>query len=116
MLAVPFVLSFALWRLGVSRAIKACLVASIVLLLVMFPIMMRMIDIDMHSYGGLIQRLLALTVFVPIGVGAYELVRSDAVPSGIGGPHRWGLPPCLWTSRIDQDIGDARTRGRAPDE
>ena len=91
MLAVPFVLSFALWRLGVSRAIKAYLVATIVLLLVMIPIMMRMIDIDMHSYGGLLQRLFALTVFVPIGVGAYELARRiGAVPSGIGGPHEVG--------------------------
>ena len=87
MLAVPFVLSFALWRLGVSRAIKAYLVATIVLLLVMFPIMMRMIDIDMHSYGGLLQRVFALTVFVPIGVGAYELARRiGAASSGMGSP------------------------------
>jgi hypothetical membrane protein len=91
MLAVPFVLSFALWRLGVPWAIKAYLVATIVLLLVMIPIMMRMIDIDMHSYGGLVQRIFALTVFVPIGVGAYELARRiGAVPSGVGGPHEVG--------------------------
>ena len=75
MLAVPFVLSFALWRLGVSRAIKAYLVATIVLLLVMFPMMMRMIDLDMHTYGGLLQRIFALTVFLPIGVAAFELAR-----------------------------------------
>ncbi len=87
MLAVPFVLSFALWRLGVSTAIKAYLVATIGLLLVMFPIMMRMIDIHTHSYGGLLQRIFALTVFVPISVGAYELARriGDA-SSGIGTP------------------------------
>jgi hypothetical membrane protein len=87
MLAVPFVLSFALWPLGVSRAIKAYLVATIILLLVMLPIMMRMIDIDMHSFGGLLQRVFALTVFVPIGVGAYELARRiGAASSGIGAP------------------------------
>src|SRR5262249_10822442 len=61
MLAVPFVLSFALWRLGVSRAIKAYLVATIVMLLVMLPIMTRMIALDMHSYGGVLQRIFALT-------------------------------------------------------
>jgi hypothetical membrane protein len=87
MLAVPFVLSFALWRLGVSRAIKAYLIATIILLLVMLPIMMRMIDIDMHSYGGLLQRVFALTVFVPIGVGAYELARRiGTASSGIAAP------------------------------
>ena len=75
MLAVPFVLSFALWRLGVSMAIKAYLVATIVLLIVMVPIMMRIINIDMHTYGGLAQRIFALTVFVPMGVGASQLAR-----------------------------------------
>jgi hypothetical membrane protein len=86
MLAVPFVLGFALWRLGVSKAIKAYLFATIVLLIVMLPIMMRMIDIDMHTYAGLLQRIFALTVFVPIGVAAFELARRlGAAPSGIGG-------------------------------
>ncbi len=85
MLAVPFVLTFALWRLGVSKAMKSYLVATIVLLLVMVPIMMRMFDIDMHTYGGLAQRIFALTVFLPIGVGAFELARRiSAAPSGIG--------------------------------
>jgi hypothetical membrane protein len=87
-LAVPFVLSFALWRLGVSRAIKAYLVATIALLLVMFPIMMRMIDLDMHTYGGLLQRIFALTVFVPMGVAAFQLARwIGAAPSGLAGSH-----------------------------
>jgi len=89
MLAVPFVLSFALWRLGVSRGIKAYLVATIVLLLVMVPIMMRMFDIDMHTYAGLAQRVFALTVFLPISVGAYELARRmGAASPGIGAPDR----------------------------
>jgi hypothetical membrane protein len=88
MLAVPFVLAFALWRLGVSGATNAYHVATIVLLLVMFPIMMGMTGIDMHTYGGLLQRIFALTVFVPIGVGAYELARRiGAAPSGIGECH-----------------------------
>ena len=49
-LAVPFVLSLALWRLGVSRAIKAYLIATIVLLLVLLPMMM--IGLNMHAYDG----------------------------------------------------------------
>jgi hypothetical protein len=64
-----------------------------VLLLVMFPIMMRMrmIDLDMHTYGGLLQRIFALTVFVPIGVAAAELARRiGAVPSGIVVPYEAG--------------------------
>ena len=75
MLAVPFVLSFALWRLGASRAIKTYLVATILLFLAMLPIMMRVIDLDLRTYEGLLQRIFALTVFVPIGVVAFELAR-----------------------------------------
>jgi hypothetical membrane protein len=87
MLAVPFVLSFAMWRLGVSRAMKAYLLATIVLLLVMVPIMMEMIGIDMHKYAGVLQRIFALTVFVPIAVAACELARRiRKETSGIGAP------------------------------
>jgi hypothetical membrane protein len=89
MLAVPFVLGFALWRLGVSRAINVYFVATIVLLIVMFPVMMGMIKLDMHAYGGLLQRIFALTVFVPIGVGSYELARRiSSAPADIGGNER----------------------------
>ncbi len=85
-LAVPFVLSLALWRLGVSRAIKAYLIATIVLLLVLLPMMM--IGLNMHAYDGLLQRIFALTIFVPISVAALVLARRiGAAPSGSGAPH-----------------------------
>ena len=88
MLALPFVLAFAMWRLGASRAINAYLIAAMALLLVMFPIMMGMTGIDTHTYRGLLQRIFALTVFVPIGVAAYELaMRIGAAPSALGGSH-----------------------------
>jgi hypothetical membrane protein len=88
MLAVPFVLSFALWRLGVSRAMNAYFVATIGLLLVMIPIMMRAIDLDMHTHGGLLQRIFGLTEFLPISVAACQLARRmGALPSGIGESH-----------------------------
>ncbi len=95
MLAVPFVLSFALWRIGVPWAIKAYLVATIVLLIVMVPIMMRMIDIDMHTYAGLAQRIFALTVFVPIGVGAYQLARRIGAASSVVGAPDAGVAATL---------------------
>ncbi len=87
MLAVPVVLALALWRLGVSRAINAYLVATIVLLAAMVPIMSGMTGIDMRKYRGLTQRLFALTVFVPIGVGGYQLARRiRPAPAGIADP------------------------------
>jgi len=74
MLAVPFVLAVALWRIEVSQPFRAYLIATMVLLIVLFPIMTGSTGLDMNVFRGLLQRVLALTVFVPVGVGAYVLV------------------------------------------
>jgi hypothetical protein len=37
--------------------------------------MSGMTGLDTHAYRGLFQRVFALTVFVPIGIGAYVLAR-----------------------------------------
>jgi hypothetical membrane protein len=75
MLALPFVLALALWQLGASRPLKAYLIATMALLLVLFPFMSGMTGLDTHTYQGLLQRVFALTVFLPIGVGGYVLRR-----------------------------------------
>jgi hypothetical membrane protein len=88
MLSVPFLIAATLWRLSASRAVKAYFVATIVLLLIMVPVMMGVIGLDTHDYRGLLQRVFALTVFVPIGVGAFVLARRiNAAPAGPGKPH-----------------------------
>ena len=74
MIALPLLLTAALWR-GASRALKAYLVATLLLLGVMFPIMSGISGIDTHAYRGLQQRVFALTVYPPIGVAAYVLAR-----------------------------------------
>jgi hypothetical membrane protein len=85
MILVPFVLAVASWTLGVSRPLKAYFAATIGLLLVMVPVMSGRIGLDRHTYGGLFQRVFALTVFPPIGVGAYILARRiNAAPSDRG--------------------------------
>jgi hypothetical membrane protein len=86
MLALPFVMAVALWRLGVSGPFKAYLIATVALLLVLFPLLSGMTGLDTHAYRGLIQRALALTVFLPIGVGAYVLMRRVAILAGAQKP------------------------------
>jgi hypothetical membrane protein len=75
MILVPFVVAAASWRLGLSRPLKAYFVATIGLLLVMVPVMSGMTGLDRQAYGGLFQRVFALTVFPPIGVAAYVVAR-----------------------------------------
>jgi hypothetical membrane protein len=88
MLAVPFALAAATWRVVSSRAYRGYLAATILLLLVMVPIMSGMTRLDTHAYRGLFQRIFALTVFAPIGVAAYVLARRIlASPPNPGPPH-----------------------------
>jgi hypothetical membrane protein len=75
MFALPFALTLVLWRLAVSWPLKAYLIATIALLFFLFPFMSGMTGLDTHTYRGLLQRVFALTVFLPIGVGAYVLRR-----------------------------------------
>jgi hypothetical membrane protein len=87
MIAVPFLLTATLWRERDARALKAYLVATIALLVVMIPIMSGASGIDMGSYSGICQRIFAFTVFPPIAVCALFLamrlnraLRKDGAP------------------------------------
>jgi hypothetical membrane protein len=75
MLLLPFIMATTLWTLGASPPLKSYFAATIGLLLVMFPVMSGMTELDTHDYRGLFQRIFALTVFPPIGVGAFVLGR-----------------------------------------
>jgi hypothetical membrane protein len=79
MLLVPFALAAALWKRDGSPALKAYLIATIVLLVAMVPIMSGMTGLDTHAFRGLFQRIFALTVFTPIGVGACVLAMRVRV-------------------------------------
>jgi hypothetical membrane protein len=76
MILLPFVLAVSLWTLGVSWPVKAYLAATVGLLLVMVPVMSGMTGLDTHAYRGLFQRIFALTIFLPIGVGSYILAST----------------------------------------
>lgn len=70
-IAAPVLLLIALWRH--SMVLRTYFVCNTVALLLMVPMMMhRMAPVFAE---GTMQRLYALTVFVPVGVAGYALVR-----------------------------------------
>jgi len=72
-LVAPLLLLIALWRRG--AVLRTYLLCNIIALLLMLPLMMhRMAPVFAE---GTMQRLFALVVFVPVGVAAYALVRSN---------------------------------------
>ena len=80
LLALPVLLAIALWK-GAHPALRAYLVANLVLLAVMFPILSGFTGLDTHTYRGIYQRIFALTVFLPIGITSVVIMtRIKALP------------------------------------
>jgi hypothetical membrane protein len=72
---LPILLTASLWKQRDARLLKGFLGATIVILVVMIPIMSGITGLDTRSYGGLLQRVFAFTVFPPIAVCAFFLAR-----------------------------------------
>jgi hypothetical membrane protein len=75
---MPALLAVAVWRAPRAGALKAYLVASALVLLLQFPLRRGMMGIDPRTQAGLLQRLLALAVYPPIGVVSVFLRRRIA--------------------------------------
>lgn len=75
MISLPFLLTATLWKERDARLLKAYFGMTIALLVVMIPIMSGITGLETHSYSGLLQRILAFTVFPPIAVCAFFLAR-----------------------------------------
>jgi hypothetical membrane protein len=79
-LAAPMLLLLALWRQ--STALRIYLLCNAVALLLMMPLMLRRMAPVFAE--GTMQRLLALVVFVPVGVAGYALVRRVTCSIQVG--------------------------------
>lgn len=73
---LPILFVAAVWKLNEARAIRLYLVVNLLLMVALVPIMSGAAGIDMLNYGGLLQRIAALTLFPPIGVVAFFLLRK----------------------------------------
>lgn len=68
MFLLPFLLPLATWKLLHVRRLNFYLVGNIVYLAALAPFMAGVGGFDTHAYQGLLQRLFALTLFLPIGI------------------------------------------------
>jgi hypothetical protein len=95
---LPFVLPIALWKLlepGMKSYFIGNIIALVPLVLVMSGLVQRfsmMAGIQMprfqtflNGYQGLLQRIAAVIVFVPIGVSAWYLMRRMRVGTSVSG-------------------------------
>jgi hypothetical membrane protein len=69
---MPFVALATFWN---QAKIRPYLIASVALFVGLIPFMSGMIRIDRQALEGVLQRLLALAAFSPIGLSAYQLLK-----------------------------------------
>jgi hypothetical membrane protein len=77
---MPFIMAATLWKPS-SLNLRIYLIANIVAFGLLAAIMSGSIPVDQVAYGGLLQRILALIAFAPIGIGAAFLLARVRVSS-----------------------------------
>ena len=86
MFALPVLLLIASWRMRDARGLRTYLLANLIFFAMMIPVMAGKAGIDRAVYGGLLQRIGALALFLPIGVTAWHLRRRLAREPDSGVP------------------------------
>ncbi|HUR80841.1 MAG TPA: DUF998 domain-containing protein [Thermoanaerobaculia bacterium] len=74
--ALPILLLLAFWP--VCRAMRKYLLVNAILFAALIPLMAGLTAIDTRPFGGLLQRVAAAVVYVPVGVAALRLSRRAA--------------------------------------
>jgi hypothetical protein len=72
---LPALLAATLWKRSDARLMKIYLILTNLLFIALIPIMSGMTGLDTRGYQGLLQRIIALVFFTPVGVGAYFLLK-----------------------------------------
>ena len=77
MLLMPLMALGYAWWVGPLQSMKVPLILNFVGFLIILPFMFGIVPIDRGTFGGLLQRLLALTVFLPIGLLGWALRQTS---------------------------------------
>jgi hypothetical membrane protein len=77
MFVAPFAAVWTAWRMKNSKMIRFALVLNVIAFIVLGAIMSGVLNVDLAAFGGLIQKLLAASSFLPSSVLAgIALMRS----------------------------------------
>lgn len=85
MFLFPPILLAAVWRFDKARGLRFRLVACLAGIALLAPVMAGLTPIDRASYGGLLQRFVALALILPVsfaGLWLYWRLRSDRRSAG----------------------------------
>ena len=77
-IVTPLLLLIGVWKKRGSNTLRLYLIASVSLVLVLFPFMSGMASTSLLQ-GGTLQRLFAIATFVPVGAVGYSLKKGALV-------------------------------------
>jgi hypothetical membrane protein len=75
LLLLPPLLLAALWKRSDTRIMKIYLIVTIILCIALLVVMSGIVRLDIADYQGLLQRIIAVAFFPPIGIGSYFLAK-----------------------------------------
>lgn len=77
MLLMPLIALIYAWWVRPFYSMRVPMLVNFVAFLIILPLMFGLLPIDRQAFGGLLQRLLAATVFLPIGVIGWALRQAS---------------------------------------
>lgn len=78
MLLMPFAALIYAWWAKPLRRLRTFMLINLAAFIMVLPFMMGLVPFDRGAFGGLVQRLLALPVFMPVGLIGWQLrLRSS---------------------------------------
>lgn len=76
--ALPLLFALCVVKRPRAAALKAYLFANLALFLLMIPIMAGLTGLPIHDYRGLLQRIAAAVLYVPVGVVAASMLEASS--------------------------------------
>jgi hypothetical membrane protein len=73
---IPPLFAAVIWKRDDAKAVKVYLIVNVILLVALIPVMSGMAGLNTQPYQGLLQRIAAMIVYLPIGVVACYLLRK----------------------------------------
>jgi hypothetical membrane protein len=77
-LLLPWIFAASLWRQKDARLLRFYLIASGTVVFAMAPIMGQAVEMGLNDYRGLLQRVLTLGMFPPLGLVAWYLNKISS--------------------------------------
>jgi len=76
---IPLLLPLAVLRVEAARSLRKYLFFNLAVFFALVPVMSGLTAVDLHQFGGLLQRVTAAVVYLPVGVLGHWLLQRRGI-------------------------------------